>query len=381
MRPSTIAGGLGLRGAVAGAAARRRPVRGRAGPRDYDDVGGDVVGPRPSTSSSPKRVHLAYYRTEPVFRASTLVAERRRRHLEDEEARAKKLNILFVEEGGEQVRSKLALDIFKRSLDSDLAQRVDCDCAAILPHCSYSWEESIRAFDDVNDAVESDLIVVMDRFDHAEVLKEVAAYDNIFPGGHYALKVRRLAGFKTCNDSHCAVPWAGDDANGLATSGQDPHDLDISDPLYFSPEFASSATESSWDEWASARDAALLEEVMAACQGLVRYVEQIREMADLREHSLGKALLVNLLANNLAIGEEGLFARNTSILRSLSAKRKQTKSKGYWMDMENVKRELTQWTKKVRTPPPLPPSPESNQSAPAHTYIHIHTHTQSNSQR
>ena len=106
---------------------------------------------------------------------------------------------------------------------------------------------------------------------------------------------------------------------------------------------------------------------MAACQGLVRYVEQIREMADLREHSLGKALLLNLLANDLAIGEEGLFARNTSILRSLSAKRKQTKSKGYWMDMVNVKRELTQWAKKVRTLPSLPPQSQTNQ--------HTHTHT------
>ncbi len=56
----------------------------------------------------------------------------------------------------------------------------------------------IRPFDDVDDSVNFDLIVVMDRFDHAEVLKEVAAYDNIFPGGFYALKVRRLAGFKVC---------------------------------------------------------------------------------------------------------------------------------------------------------------------------------------
>ena len=35
--------------------------------------------------------------------------------------------------------------------------------------------------------------------------REVAAYDNIFPGGYYAAKVRRLAGFKTCTETHCIV--------------------------------------------------------------------------------------------------------------------------------------------------------------------------------
>ncbi|QDZ25671.1 hypothetical protein HOP50_18g82130 [Chloropicon primus] len=224
------------------------------------------------------------------------------------------------------------------SREDGLVTKVEADFAAILPHCSYSWEESVRAFDDVNDAVDSDLIVVMDRFDHAEVLKEIAAYDNIYPGGHYALKVRRLAGFKTCCETHCAVRGLG---GGGGREAEDPHDLDISDPFY-----ASSIAGGTTDEELLEARALLYSEVSESCEGLIHFLAQLQETAVHRGVSLAEEVTENLRVNDLAIGQEGAFARNPSLLRSLAARRQQSKHRGYWLDMDNVERELVAWVEK-----------------------------------
>lgn len=49
-----------------------------------------------------------------------------------------------------------------------------------------------RVFDEVVDIVNFDLVLVMDRFDHTEVLREVAVLDTINPGGAYSSRVHRL---------------------------------------------------------------------------------------------------------------------------------------------------------------------------------------------
>lgn len=320
-----------------------------------DDVDEGSEEASPSTSSSEpqhRRLPLDPDPT-PVFRTTTIMAERRRRHDEDLEDGERKLRVLFVEEGGEQVRSGLALALFRRALRSEgrLRGRVEADCAAILPHCSYAWEDGVRAFDDVNDAVESDLIVVMDRFDHAEVLREVAAYDNIFPGGYYALKVRRLAGFRACTTGGCALRGLGGDNAGISAGhqSQDPHELDISDPLYASLAAATASPASG-----GGLDA-VYHEVSESVAGLAHYLEQIAEIADHNGNALPTEVSGNLRVNDIAIGQEGAFARNTTLLRSLAARRQQSKQRGYWLDIENVERELSEWARRNARPEGIMP--------------------------
>lgn len=50
-------------------------------------------------------------------------------------------------------------------------------------------------FDEVEDVVNSDLLVVMDQYDYDEVLKEVSVLDRIHPGGFYTLRIRPLGMF------------------------------------------------------------------------------------------------------------------------------------------------------------------------------------------
>ena len=52
-----------------------------------------------------------------------------------------------------------------------------------------------RCFDEVHDIAAFDLVLVMDRFDFTEVLREVAVLDKINPGGSYCSRVRHLSQF------------------------------------------------------------------------------------------------------------------------------------------------------------------------------------------
>merc|ERR1711933_558852 len=190
----------------------------------------------------------------------------------------------------------------------------------------------------------------MDRFDHAEVLKEVAAYDNIFPGGYYALKVRRLAGFKACNESHCIVQQQ--QPGGFVGGASD----------------GSSAAAA----YAKGEDGL---EISEACEGLVHFISQLQEVADLKGTQLAHEIATNLKTNDIALGSlakratrfsdtsaSSLGARGVRNNRNggrqggvhyinsngeavlLDGRKPQTKSRGYWMNMENVKKELIAWS-------------------------------------
>ena len=389
----------------------------------------------------------------PVFRNTTLVAERRRKQLEDVQdlgGNTRKLKVLFVEEGL-GCRSVLARAVFESLLsqERELKHLVDCDVAAILPHSeatpiqadtravdiarrhnlkssssssSSAFAKMIRPFDDVNDSVNFDLIVVMDRFDHAEVLREVAAYDNIFPGGYYAAKVRRLAGFKTCTETHCIVQGlllnednlaeaaregeknkeeneAEEDTEGVV-GGRKGHDvevtrhsqaqsatlsvaeeedkLDISDPLYASAYDVSQQEETEAFEH-------LFTEIKEACEGLVDFLGQLQEVSKLKGVGLVHETTMNLRRNEIGVGR--LAKVSTTFSKSLKSRheeqhhgvlssrmrtgitsyinkngvaislerRPQSKSRGYWMNMENLKKELIAWSEQNNNRPATMP--------------------------
>jgi protein-tyrosine-phosphatase len=362
----------------------------------------------------------------PVFRNTTLVAERRRKQLEDVQGlggNARKLKVLFVEEGL-GCRSVLARAVFESVLsqDEELRHLVDCDVAAILPHSEAtpiqadtraveiasrhnlssknSFTKTIRAFDDVNDSVNFDLILVMDRFDHAEVLKEVAAYDNIFPGGYYAAKVRRLAGFKACTETHCIVqgllgdssvakqgqeeeeedqlPRSYSNSNSQVSSSEEEDKLDISDPLYVS------AYDVSREEEAEAFEH-LFGEIEEACEGLLAFIGQLQEVSKLKGVGLVHEATMNLRTNEIGVGRlakiSTTFSKNarskqdfdqsplllsrmrtgiTSYINkngvAISLERRpQSKSRGYWMNKDNMKKELIAWSEQNNNSPATMP--------------------------
>lgn len=79
-------------------------------------------------------------------------------------------------------------------------------------------------FDEVTDIVNFDLVVVMDRFDLEAVLREVAVYDALNPGGCYSARVRRIG------------DWAPPPRAGVASAAsfEASRSLrgDVVDPLY-----------------------------------------------------------------------------------------------------------------------------------------------------
>ena len=103
-----------------------------------------------------------------------------------------------------------------------------------------------------------------------------------------------------------------DELGASKTMTSNPYELDISDPFY-----ASSAADGE----------ALQVEISDACAGLVRFLEQVEEVPRHKSASLCQVVAENLRSNDLAIGEEGAFARNPGLLRSLTVKRQQSKAR------------------------------------------------------
>eukprot|EP00879_Flechtneria_rotunda_P006500 GHRR01006832.1.p1 GENE.GHRR01006832.1~~GHRR01006832.1.p1 ORF type:complete len:263 (+),score=136.22 GHRR01006832.1:3-791(+) len=81
---------------------------------------------------------------------------------------------------------------------------------------SSSSNSGAVVFDPANDIVAADLVLVMDKYTAADVLREVSSYDLINPGGHYSARVRLLGSF------HPRLA-----AQAAQSDGQD-----IDDPLY-----------------------------------------------------------------------------------------------------------------------------------------------------
>ncbi|EIE24509.1 hypothetical protein COCSUDRAFT_61938 [Coccomyxa subellipsoidea C-169] len=106
-----------------------------------------------------------------------------------------------------------------------------------------------RHFSPEEDIVQFDLVVVMDKFTAADVLREVSVFDTINSTGNYSKRVRRLGEF------HPEL------AKIMTPDGQD-----IDDPLYGNK---GGATEK------EAVEAALVT-LREACEGLVDWLEQLK---------------------------------------------------------------------------------------------------------
>ena len=332
-----------------------------------------------------------------VFRTTTHDAERRRMNRDgsvDRSVSSRPLRVLFLEEGC-ACRSVLACAIFERALSevAALGRAVEVDVAFIVPQAescasgepqvmpdatalaaadalglsSPTVGRAVRAFREVDDSVDFDVLLVMDRFDHAEVLRQVAAYDNIFPDGRYALKARRLAGFAACTTDHCAVRNLMVDPFRRA---EEDAALDISDPLYG---YMASPT----DRLQIAMDVA--HELQASCEGLVGFLHQLNEIATHKGIGLAEEAAANMRVNDIGLGSlasrllvdpaeraarertagagagGGGRSRGVQYINERGERvtlrwRPQRKVKGYWLCMENVKRELSLWCEEHGVP-------------------------------
>eukprot|EP01024_Parvocaulis_polyphysoides_P025205 TRINITY_DN23013_c1_g1_i3.p2 TRINITY_DN23013_c1_g1~~TRINITY_DN23013_c1_g1_i3.p2 ORF type:complete len:188 (+),score=55.53 TRINITY_DN23013_c1_g1_i3:193-756(+) len=105
-----------------------------------------------------------------------------------------------------------------------------------------------RKFDAERDIVFYDLVLVMDKFTAADVLREVTVYDTIDKGGNYSKKVRKLGGFTK-----------------TAQSGLDEGDID--DPLY--------GNIGGEEEKEAVREVAL--QIEQECKLLMQYFQQVYE--------------------------------------------------------------------------------------------------------
>ena len=286
----------------------------------------------------------------PAFRSTPLFAEFMRQQEGSSTAR-----ILFLDEGGE-FRASLGAALLRHML-SKLRTSLDVsvDCASLGPASTgrgppspsllrtaaamgipLNAEVAPPEFDNVADAVRYDLILVMDRFDYQEVIKEIAILDTINPGGNYSGRVRTLGPFGMA--ARRAIP------SSVA--------VEISDPLYDLCD----------DE--SAQQVALqgiAQELAFACRGLATYLIDLQVRCggvfSLRE-ALAQSLCCPLLAGELPAqrdrsmpqGQTQIKDDNFVVVRETNGQRRivrrsasRMKKKGYWKDSVNVENELKQW--------------------------------------
>lgn len=130
-------------------------------------------------------------------------------------------------------------EVSTRAAAQQLGWGLPPDCAA-------------RCLDPVADIVAFDLLLVMDKFTAADVLREVSGYDLINRSGQYSEKVRLLGEF-----------------HPLLTGSNVPGAQDIDDPLYGNVGGAE-------EEAAVLAAAALIE---ASCRGLVQWLLELKDGA------------------------------------------------------------------------------------------------------
>eukprot|EP00878_Enallax_costatus_P033054 GHUV01036431.1.p1 GENE.GHUV01036431.1~~GHUV01036431.1.p1 ORF type:complete len:250 (+),score=82.46 GHUV01036431.1:458-1207(+) len=187
--------------------------------------------PAISSSGSGPAVLVDGLVVQPAYRSTPWEAEQKLQN----SSRDKAL-IMFVSESG-ICRAPLAAAIFKQQLqDSPLQDWVDVQQRATRDYCLGEGPDQAAVaaaatlgvqlpdagtaaavmFDPANDIVAADLVLVMDKFTAADVLREVSSYDLINPGGQYSARVRLLGSYHPLLAAHADQ-----------TDGQD-----IDDPLY-----------------------------------------------------------------------------------------------------------------------------------------------------
>ena len=290
----------------------------------------------------------------PAYRASPLLAEFQRQREKSTTAR-----ILFLDEGGEfraalgaallthmLTRLRTALDVtveygslgplpgFNGGKPSAELLHTAAFMGIPLLHTDNSTP-AVKQFEEVVDAVRYDLILVMDRFDHQEVLREVAILDAINPGGNYSGRVRLLGPF------------------GMAARRATPPQVvqDIVDPLYHN-QMDSSGRQ-------TALQAAAME-LSFSCRGLATFLLDLQarchDSLTLRA-ALAQSLRCPMLAGELPSQRDRSGGQNVSkddefTVRAVNGQRqvmrRPSKPRGYWKSIENVDAELRQWMKARR---------------------------------
>eukprot|EP00850_Spirogloea_muscicola_P011292 SM000069S20729 [mRNA] locus=s69:600082:603228:+ [translate_table: standard] len=197
----------------------------------------------------------------PVFRSSPALARQQDGREGVAPADASKVRVLFLSEGN-VCRSVYAEAVLRRLLAArGLEAFYDCESKATQQYnvgeapdsraAEVAESEGLelrqgfqaRYYDPARDVVDFDLLLVMDKFNASDVLKEVSVYDTINPGANYSSRVRRLGEFARTRTIK-----------------------DIDDPLYGNMQGP--------EELDALRD--VLADVQCSCAGLVDKLEEIR---------------------------------------------------------------------------------------------------------
>ena len=139
-----------------------------------------------------------------------------------------------------------------------------------------------RVFDECTDIVDADLVLVMDSFDYAALLREVAVFDAINPCGRYSQRVKHVAGFAPI--APAALRPVGDarlanyqtshqrlhtrDIHMQEAADAVLHPDDIPDPLYRDGRVDSKALR------------AMVQALRRACRGVLAFLEAASLHAD-----------------------------------------------------------------------------------------------------
>jgi protein-tyrosine-phosphatase len=336
-------------------------------PTFWDRLGGE------SGANLPAHMVRPYYRATPI-----------RAELERGQSDCKTAQILFLDEGGE-LRSILGAALMRHML-SRLRTRLDVevDWASLGPPTGTGWADprvkalasamgicssylsekdcraQVRQFEDIKDAVKYDLILVMDRFDYQEVMREVAVLDTINPGGHYADRVKLIGPFAWAAKSRGMNRHIYNKKDGYVTALE--RFTDVPDPSY-------EWQIESWKETAALQQTAKI--LARGCRGLASFLIDVEcgrkrvcrsgiptflHFRDALRQALCCPLIncdfVQVNPTNPALLHRNLTKNQTPESNTshevavawVGGRRKivkvRTKSRGYWKDASHVDEEL-----------------------------------------
>lgn len=202
--------------------------------------------------------------------------------------------------------------------------------AAISSGFKLPKRQPMRRFQEVADAVNFDLILVMDNSDKTEVLRDLSILDKLNPRGHYTDRVQRLGRYSD------AMP-------SVLSSMQLP--VDIADPFLL--------------DHSSESIGEVLERCIAQIEyslhGLVRVLQQLdknRGNLSLRE-ALAQCLRCPLLGgtsiNPRNVYDKGYASSSVTRVKAGVGQKYVRRYKGpwrYWSHMSNVEFEMLNWMKK-----------------------------------
>lgn len=253
--------------------------------------------------------------------------------------------LLIIDQGGE-IRSRLGAAILKYMIQTSELD-VTVDVASLGPVSTWRktmdlvkplinhwlqrdkealrvFQEPPRQFREVKDPVQYDLILVMDRYDLQETLREVSVLDVISPGRFYSSRIRMISSFA----AHAR------NADFLKIPG------DIVDPLF---------SESAEEAEATSEICSMSKDLALSCRGVLDMISCISQK---RFHGINSREALHQVLKCPALWKElprSRHHRRERMYSSLTVRhthgrkiitKKSTKERGYWKDIANVEFEL-----------------------------------------